>query len=317
MRRFSFDDQHRCTEIAEFLDAEQTRLIVDIESDPSGTALYYVAFDILGTSSVHRLTYATEFPPVVSATAEPAFGPLPLSVQFRASDSIDPESQPLMFLWEFGDGSPPSTEPDPVHVYDVPGAGSSPMRFDASVVVTDAAGNSVTKRFVISPNNTPPMVELLYPADGALYEILTTISIDSLTAISDAETPNDLRCEWRVLLHHNEHIHPRPIDENCQTSFSVFSHGSDPTESYYEFRLTVTDAQGLSTVRTASMYPRGPIACPGDADGDNLVGLSDLALVIQGWQSFGAGSPGDVTRDGRVTLADLTEVIENWDAVCR
>lgn len=316
MHRFIFDEDHRCTEVQEFLPALSGRLITDIESDPTGSALYYVAFDFTGGSSVHRLSDATDRPPIAVASAEPRFGPLPLAVTFRASESVDPEMVPLVYEWDFGDGSPVSNEPDPVHVYDVPGGSSAPMQFDARVTISDTTGNSVIKTFLISPNNSPPSVEIVYPVDGGYFPFEQTIGIDMMTAVADAESPGQTRCVLQVLLHHNEHIHPLVVDDICSTSFEVFSHGQDPKETYFEFRLTVTDPHGLSTVSSASIYPRAALACPGDADQSGSVDLDDLATVILAWGSYGLGASGDVDLDGRVALSDLSLVLLNWDATC-
>ncbi len=55
-------------------------------------------------------------------------------------------------------------------------------------------------------------------------------------------------------------------------------------------------------------------ACPGDADGDGLVGLSDIAAVINGWGS--SGPSGDLDNDGSVGLSDVAVVVNNWGAAC-
>lgn len=60
-----------------------------------------------------------------------------------------------------------------------------------------------------------------------------------------------------------------------------------------------------------------PPACPGDADGDGMVGLGDLALMIQNWDTaVPAGTQGDLDQDGFVGLSDLAIAIQNWDSVC-
>ncbi len=63
--------------------------------------------------------------------------------------------------------------------------------------------------------------------------------------------------------------------------------------------------------RFATVVP----ACPGDADGDQLVGLSDVSVVVQNW---GAASPmaGDLDGDGAVGLSDISVVNLNWNADC-
>jgi hypothetical protein len=48
--------------------------------------------------------------------------------------------------------------------------------------------------------------------------------------------------------------------------------------------------------------------CPGDLSGDGVVGIRDLLLVLDGWES----GDGDADGDGDVDSKDLLFVIENW-----
>lgn len=58
-------------------------------------------------------------------------------------------------------------------------------------------------------------------------------------------------------------------------------------------------------------------ACPGDADGDNMVGLSDIAAIIQNWFLTGfVGYFGDLTSDGLRGVPDIAEVINHWGESC-
>lgn len=60
-----------------------------------------------------------------------------------------------------------------------------------------------------------------------------------------------------------------------------------------------------------------PPACPGDVDGDRMVGLSDLAVMIQNWTlTVPPGTSGDLDTDGVVGLADIAIAIQNWDTTC-
>lgn len=56
--------------------------------------------------------------------------------------------------------------------------------------------------------------------------------------------------------------------------------------------------------------------CPGDANGDRMVGIADLAIMIQQWAQSGAGLPGDVDGNGMVGLSDVALAIQNWGSVC-
>ena len=54
----------------------------------------------------------------------------------------------------------------------------------------------------------------------------------------------------------------------------------------------------------------GP-ACPGDADGDNIVGVTDFLLVLANWGTDPGGPP-DYDGDGNVGVDDFLFVLANW-----
>lgn len=71
---------------------------------------------------------------MVWAEAEPEDGKPPLSVQLKAD--ISGGSGQRTIKWDFGDGSPTSSEVNPTHVYDKAGT------YRASVEVGDSTGDS-------------------------------------------------------------------------------------------------------------------------------------------------------------------------------
>ena len=53
-------------------------------------------------------------------------------------------------------------------------------------------------------------------------------------------------------------------------------------------------------------------SCTGDADGDGMVGVADILIVIDMWgQSGGAG---DINGDGTVDVGDLLAIVDAWGA---
>lgn len=56
-------------------------------------------------------------------------------------------------------------------------------------------------------------------------------------------------------------------------------------------------------------------SCFGDIDGDGIVGGSDLAVVLNGWQSGPGFTDGDLNGDGEANGQDLALVLANW-GVC-
>lgn len=66
-----------------------------------------------------------------------------------------------------------------------------------------------------------------------------------------------------------------------------------------------------------SLMTPPPPACPGDANGDGMVGLPDIAAVINDWGLMvPPGTGANLDGSGNLGLSDLAEVIQNWGTVC-
>jgi PKD repeat protein len=74
-------------------------------------------------------------PPTANFSASPLSGPAPLSVNFTDTS----EGFPTSWSWSFGDGTI-STDPDPAHVYAVPGT------YTVNLTVTNPYGNDTLRR---------------------------------------------------------------------------------------------------------------------------------------------------------------------------
>lgn len=80
-------------------------------------------------------------PPVAEFTATPTSGQVPLTVNFNASASYDPEGGNLQYSWNFGDGSPLGSGVTTSHTY-TSGVGI----IQVTLTVTDPAGLSGIKQ---------------------------------------------------------------------------------------------------------------------------------------------------------------------------
>lgn len=120
IRAFVFDEQDNPVEVREFMGQAEAGAVVDIESHPAVEGLFFIRYNEVGQSQIRRVIYlgGTNQPPVAVGSALPPYGPSPLTVQFSSAGSLDPEGMPLTYRWDFGDGSPVSTLPNPVHIYD-------------------------------------------------------------------------------------------------------------------------------------------------------------------------------------------------------
>lgn len=67
---------------------------------------------------------------IIFIEADTEVGPAPLRVKFTVYDPYQRLERPE-YRWDFGDGSPGSTERSPIHVYEKPGD------YEAKLVVTD------------------------------------------------------------------------------------------------------------------------------------------------------------------------------------
>lgn len=120
IRQFIFDASDEPVEVRDFLE-EWSAAIVAVGAHPAGGGLYYIGYDQSGCCMVRRITWLNNIPPTAMATAEPLYGPSPLSVQFSSEGSFDPDPQgggELNFAWNFDDGSPIATDPNPLHVFE-------------------------------------------------------------------------------------------------------------------------------------------------------------------------------------------------------
>ncbi len=266
IHQFLFDSNDQPTEVRAF--ATNLGAIVDVEYNTFDQSLYYLAFTNEGDSVLRRISYGLDTPPVAVAAPEVSFGALPLTVSFTSAGSSDPENGALTYLWDFGDGAT-SSLPNPSHTFT---GGAGPRRFDVTLSVTDAVGNIATRRLLVSGNNTPPQVSITSPVDGASFPD-GTFTLPLRASVIDAEHAGaDLSCRWQAQIRHNTHTHPEPIIAECEPDIVLDGAGHSGETFYWQFRLTVTDAAGLSTVATAAIYPE-----VFDCNGNSVPDPDDIA----------------------------------------
>jgi PKD repeat protein len=91
-------------------------------------------------------------PPSAVASANPTTGIAPLSVNLSSAGSSDPDGTIVAYSWNFGDGSPASSDPSPAHVYQTAGA------YLAVLTVTDNQGATDTAQAAITVSPDPNVV---------------------------------------------------------------------------------------------------------------------------------------------------------------
>jgi glucose/arabinose dehydrogenase len=250
LKRLEIDENDQVTGVHDF--ATGLPPGVDLEMHPSGDLSdVRIGWDAeTSPPSVTRYTYSgsTNSPPHAVAQSDPDSGSPPLTVHFTGSGSSDPDGDDLTFDWDFGDSSPHSGEADPTHEYEDEGT------YTAQLTVTDEHGDSDSANVEITVTaNQVPTATIESPADESLYRNGSPVTLTgSGSDPEDGELGGD-SLRWRVLLHHNTHVHTLTASNGPVTTFTpVVDHDAD---SFYEIRLTATDSEDRSSSQTIELRP--------------------------------------------------------------
>jgi PKD repeat protein len=100
----------------------------------------WVQFDGVGIETIGIVNT----PPNAIAFANPTSGSAPLEVQFEGDGSFDADEDPLSFDWDFGDGSSPGIQSNPVHIFEDDGS------YEVRLTVNDGQGGADTADLVIT-----------------------------------------------------------------------------------------------------------------------------------------------------------------------
>jgi glucose/arabinose dehydrogenase len=232
--------------------------IVKLKQGPDG-ALYYLDLslgisnyeEISNAGSLRRIRYlgAGNRPPVAVASANPATGPSPLTVNFIGSGSVDPDGNTLTYSWDFGDGTT-STIANPTHVYAQSG------RFNAVLTVSDGTDTHFASIGIRVGNS--PTATILTPLNESLFRAGDNIRISGTG--SDPEDGNlpTTAFRWDIVFRHETHVHPvMTVNATNSLSFEIHTTGHDyHGNTRYEIILTVTDSDGLQHSTSVLILPQ-------------------------------------------------------------
>ncbi|HMG88446.1 MAG TPA: PQQ-dependent sugar dehydrogenase, partial [Chryseolinea sp.] len=248
LRHLDMDENDKPVQVRNFINSGA--IVVGMAVHPTQGGLYYINFP----SEIRKVSYSSNRPPEAAASVDNTFGASPFIAQLTGGSSTDPEGQPLTYEWNFGDGTPLSTEANPIHTFTAPSGG--PIEYTVTLKVTDNLGASDQTTLSISLNNTPPKVTIDSPVDGTLYPLnQETTYLLQATVTDDEHALNQLTFEWQTFLHHNNHSHPNPKVTSPSSSLTVDPLGCDGQIYYYRIVLKVTDAAGASTTREVKLHP--------------------------------------------------------------
>jgi MYXO-CTERM domain-containing protein len=261
------------------------------EPNPTHTFTTAGAYDVLLTVTDNAATPASGFaivsidvrgnnpPDVSTASANPLFGPVPLTVHFDASSVTDPDGNNVTVEWDFGDGSATSSAVTVDHVY--PNVGAVTAHLTATDDFSTPA--SATRSFVINPGGGPILNQApdctaatVTPLQGSAPLMVT---LDA-TGCTDPEG-NGMTYLWRI---QTSLTTEDQID--TATGYYEFTEDSWTQDGVVTITLRVTDdaAQPMSTSREFVVtvgaggggYELKGVVCMAGATGPGAPGVAAL-----------------------------------------
>ncbi len=247
IRTMSFDDNWKLTSVEKFHD--HADYVLSVAYNPKDECLYYVGLQ----SQIMRIEYGGNAPPVAVIKADQQFGPTPLTVQFDASNSYDPEGTALKYAWDFGNGQT-SEAIAPSIQFESPNA--EPLPFMVQLTVTDSLEARDSVQMIISLNNTPPVAEISSIIDSSYYPTRDFTLMALRAEVDDLEfSASELSYKWETFLQHNTHDHSERIDTSRNSQTLIEPIGCNDEIYWYRIVLEVTDPAGLSGHDTVNIFP--------------------------------------------------------------
>jgi glucose/arabinose dehydrogenase/PKD repeat protein len=231
--------------------------IVYLTEGPDGS-LFYLDLgysDVTGSfgvSKVRRIRYLqSNQAPIAVAAANPTSGVVPLVVSFSSSGSRDPDGGPVTFSWDFGDGSPLSTQANPVHTYTTAG------EYTVRLTVSDGSSSTFSTPITIQAGGLPT-ASITAPFDGATFRAGDVISLSGAGADPEDGPLPASAFTWNIDFLHDGHVHPGQVITGSKTgTFTIPTTGHDfEGNTRYRISLTVTDSSGLTSSAVAVIWPQ-------------------------------------------------------------
>ncbi len=247
IRSMDFDENDELHGIEPFHGS--SAYVLDLAVHPKNGCIWYIGFH----SRVNQICYGGNNPPVALAKYDVQYGSSPLEVNFNAEESFDPEASVLSYFWDFGDGNT-SILKNPNHTFTAPN--SNPQSYECILTVTDELGATGSASFIISLNNTPPLVNITSIEDGSYYSINGYSILPLAADVTDLEhSDGQLDYSWTTILKHNVHEHAEPPVNQKTTNTLIEPIGCNDENYWYQIQLKVTDEAGLIGSDTIDLFP--------------------------------------------------------------
>ena len=280
---------------------------VHLQVGPGGD-LFYADFD---GGTVRRVTFApANQAPTAVASGNPTTGDAPLTVQFDASGSTDPDpGDTLSYAWDLdGDGGyDDSTQVAPSYTYTSSGS------FIVSLRVEDSQGASATAAVTISVGNTAPTAAITAPAAATTWRVGDLITFaGGATDAQDGALPAS-SLSWSLVLHHcpsNCHTHPlQSFDGVAGGSFAAPDH---EYPAHLELRLTARDSGGLADTESMRLDPRTVALTLNTNPGGLSLALNGTTASTPFTRTVIQGSSNTISAPSPQTKAKKSWAFQRW-----
>lgn len=221
--------------------------VVHLTQGPDG-AIYYA---LIGERQIRKIQFGSgnNSAPVVRVTSSRRHGPLPLTVNFSAARTFDPDGDPLQFVWNFGDGSTARGQ-QVNHTF------RTARNFSVRLTVTDSrGGRTLSPVLRVFAGNRAPVPVITAPANGSTVRPGQTVRFTGRASDPDEGTLDPSRLTWSVVQHHNDHTHPflAPLRGVTTGTFTVPANDHTDGTVFYRIRLKATDSRGLPIIKTVDV----------------------------------------------------------------
>jgi glucose/arabinose dehydrogenase len=223
---------------------------VDLKIGPGGD-LFYV--DLEG-GAIHRIKYASgNAAPTASFTATPNSGQAPLTVQFNAGASSDPENGTLAYSWDldgngtYGDATGVTTS----RTYTAVGTVTVGLR------VTDPGNATGTTTRTVTVGNDPPVPVIDNPTTLTTWKVGDTVTFSGHATDAQDGTLAASRLSWTLVLNHcPSNCHPHDQGTFPGVASGTFVAPDHEYPSSLELKLTATDSSGASATTSVVIQPQ-------------------------------------------------------------
>jgi len=286
---FKFDANDNPTETESFKTGANA--IVFVSTSQYADGIFYLA-GAQGNSNpvanaVRRISYTgnNNLPPRAALKSNIVFGTSPLEVEFRGSQSSDPDGDELTYTWDFGNGNT-SNAINPIHTFETTNA--DPTSFTVTLTVSDGT-LSDQETISVSLNNTPPNISSTSIDGTNTFDPINGATLNLNAVVTDGQSSNgSLIYQWFTELHHNNHFHQEAPDNSSSTTTELSAVGCDGATYFYRVKLIVTDPQGLYSTFEKDIFPN----CSGASQTISLNAVSNKLTTDADFDLAGSSSSG-------------------------